>query len=137
MRRAAPRCGAKAKSTGEPCRALALANGRCNAHGGKTPKGDKWHRVQIDRAKTPTAVTKIDRKLSKREAEAKVCQRRIERMTPKQRERYEAWQRSHQPGSTGKRAAARIEREQSDWFRGIVERVDRDRDDKPEVDVFG
>ncbi len=38
------RCGAKAKSTERPCRARALANGRCKYHGGlstgpKTPKG--------------------------------------------------------------------------------------------------
>lgn len=34
---AAPRCGAHARSTGEPCRAPAMANGRCKFHGGKSP----------------------------------------------------------------------------------------------------
>ena len=38
------RCGAHARSTGNPCRAGALANGRCKSHGGKstgprTPEG--------------------------------------------------------------------------------------------------
>jgi len=38
------RCGAYARSTGQPCKALALINGRCRNHGGmstgpKTPKG--------------------------------------------------------------------------------------------------
>ncbi|MCK4870022.1 MAG: hypothetical protein KAS93_02820 [Gammaproteobacteria bacterium] len=38
------RCGAKTKRTGLPCRARALANGRCKYHGGlstgpKTPEG--------------------------------------------------------------------------------------------------
>ena len=37
-------CGAHAKSTGHPCKAKALANGRCKNHGGmstgpKTPEG--------------------------------------------------------------------------------------------------
>jgi len=37
-------CGAYARSTGNPCRAKALANGRCKNHGGmstgpKTPEG--------------------------------------------------------------------------------------------------
>lgn len=37
-------CGAFARSTGKPCQAKALANGRCKNHGGmstgpKTPKG--------------------------------------------------------------------------------------------------
>ena len=31
---AAPRCGARRKRTGEPCRAPAMSNGRCHKHGG-------------------------------------------------------------------------------------------------------
>jgi hypothetical protein len=31
---AAPRCGARRKRTGEPCRAPAMPNGRCHMHGG-------------------------------------------------------------------------------------------------------
>ena len=33
-RRAKVQCGAHARSTGKPCRAKALANGRCKNHGG-------------------------------------------------------------------------------------------------------
>lgn len=29
-----PRCGARTKATGQPCRARALLNGRCKYHGG-------------------------------------------------------------------------------------------------------
>ena len=29
-------CGAHARTTGQPCQAKALANGRCNLHGGKS-----------------------------------------------------------------------------------------------------
>src|SRR4051794_10685849 len=41
---AAPRCGARRKATGQPCRAPAMANGRCHKHGGpstgpRTAKG--------------------------------------------------------------------------------------------------
>jgi hypothetical protein len=41
---AAPRCGARRKSTGTPCRAPAMPNGRCRVHGGpstgpRTPEG--------------------------------------------------------------------------------------------------
>src|SRR5262245_23006363 len=32
---AAPRCGARSKRTGLPCRAAAMPNGRCRVHGGK------------------------------------------------------------------------------------------------------
>src|SRR5262249_49946391 len=41
---AAPRCGARCKRTGKPCRGAAMPNGRCKVHGGKstgprTPEG--------------------------------------------------------------------------------------------------
>ena len=41
---AAPRCGARSKRTGKPCRGAAMPNGRCKVHGGKstgprTPQG--------------------------------------------------------------------------------------------------
>jgi hypothetical protein len=44
MTNAAPRCGARSKRTGKPCRAAAMPNGRCKIHGGKstgprTPEG--------------------------------------------------------------------------------------------------
>jgi len=31
----APRCGAYARTTGQPCRSRAMKNGRCRMHGGK------------------------------------------------------------------------------------------------------
>jgi hypothetical protein len=44
MANAAPRCSARSKRTGKPCRAAAMPNGRCKVHGGKstgprTPEG--------------------------------------------------------------------------------------------------
>jgi hypothetical protein len=44
MANAAPRCGARSKRTGKPCRAAAMPNGRCKVHRGKstgprTPEG--------------------------------------------------------------------------------------------------
>jgi hypothetical protein len=36
MANAAPRCGARSKRTGLPCRAAAMPNGRCKVHGGKS-----------------------------------------------------------------------------------------------------
>jgi hypothetical protein len=32
---ASPRCGAHARTTGQPCRSPAMKNGRCRMHGGK------------------------------------------------------------------------------------------------------
>src|SRR5262245_53545023 len=44
MANAAPRCGARSKRTGKPCRGAAMPNRRCKLHGGKstgprTPEG--------------------------------------------------------------------------------------------------
>src|SRR5437763_12341920 len=44
MANAAPRCGARSRRTGKPCRGAAMPNGRCKVHGGKstgprTPEG--------------------------------------------------------------------------------------------------
>ena len=36
-----PRCGAKSKRTGLPCKAPAMKNGRCRMHGGKSPGAPK------------------------------------------------------------------------------------------------
>lgn len=33
------KCSAKSKRSGQHCKALAMANGKCRVHGGKTPKG--------------------------------------------------------------------------------------------------
>jgi hypothetical protein len=39
-----PRCGAHARTTGEPCKAPAMANGRCRMHGGMSPGGPTGER---------------------------------------------------------------------------------------------
>src|SRR4051794_4073731 len=39
-----PRCGARTKSSGEPCRSPAMKNGRCRMHGGKSPGAPRGNR---------------------------------------------------------------------------------------------
>lgn len=36
-----PQCGAHCRTTGNPCRGPAMANGRCRMHGGKSPGAPK------------------------------------------------------------------------------------------------
>ena len=59
----APRCGAKCKRTGLPCRAVAMANGRCRMHGGRSPGApageEHWNYKHGQRAQT-------DEKLARR-----------------------------------------------------------------------
>lgn len=92
-RRLHPRCNAHAKSTGEPCRQLALENGRCHWHGGRTPKGwSGWGRRQV-RAKpkgkqTASDWRKVEAKLQRRAAEDRDRVRRLRAMSDDQFYRY-------------------------------------------------
>ena len=49
----APRCGAKARRTGCPCRGPAMANGRCRMHGEKAPGHARRRASPAWRGRTP------------------------------------------------------------------------------------
>jgi hypothetical protein len=120
-----PRCGARRKYDGQPCQHIGLANGRCRFHGGKTPKGKQWHKETLPIASG--SVTKLDKKLNDLERRRKKRARRVEAMTQEERERYDAWQRSHKPGGPGDRQRARWDREAR---KRIAEML---RDEEPDV----
>lgn len=110
-----PKCGARRKRDGQPCERFAMANGRCDWHGGKTPRGDQWHKPQF------SAVTgKMYRKLDDLDRRAAKRAARVAAMTPEERERYEAWHRARRPGPAKARAAAREQRRQAAEARKIL-----------------
>ncbi len=102
-----PKCGAKRKSDGLPCQNLAMRNGRCHRHGGKTPTGAQWHRPQWPDKSAPDAMAKLNAKLQTLEKRRKEIERRKLRMTPEERERYDKWHRDRPLGTQEKRAALR------------------------------
>ncbi|MFB9983050.1 hypothetical protein ACFSQQ_28645 [Mesorhizobium kowhaii] len=122
-----PRCGAARKRDGEPCQNLAMANGRCRCHGGKTGKGKDWHRPVWPQRDTPGAMTKLNKKLSTLERAAAKRVKRVAAMTPEQRERHEAWQRAHKPGSAAARQRAKAERKQRAAVRKMLSEQPRSR----------
>lgn len=105
-----PRCGAKAKHTGMPCQNLGLENGRCHLHGGRTPKGDQWHRLQLPQG-PGGSLEKLNRKLRDAARHEKRRAARVAAMNPKERAAYDAWHRAHKPGSISERDMARRDRE--------------------------
>lgn len=113
-----PRCGAK-KRNGEPCQIPASANGRCWRHGGRTPKGEAWHRPRWPNRDAPDLEQKLAAKLKKQAKAAKRRAAKVAAMTPERRAQYEAWQRTHRPGDPGKRATERERRrhDQEAWAR--------------------
>ncbi|CDX62877.1 conserved hypothetical protein [Mesorhizobium plurifarium] len=119
-RHLAPKCGAKAKSHGGPCRQIAMANGRCWAHGGRVPSGENWHKPVWPNRDAPDAEAKLNRKLKDLQRAATKRAKRVAAMTPDERAGYEAWQRSHKPGPATARARARRERLEAKQVREIL-----------------
>ncbi len=116
-----PKCGARAKSTGEPCTHVALANGRCRWHGGRSTAGKNWGKRQFN-SDDPV---KIDRKLSTLERREQKRLARVTAMTPEERQRYARWRNTHKPGPKSARAADRERRRQDRDARGFMEKVMR------------
>ncbi|MEZ0218658.1 MAG: hypothetical protein ACAH22_00030 [Tardiphaga sp.] len=112
LRRSGPKCTAIAKRSGQQCRQSPMANGKCYLHGGRTPKGDGWHRPLWPDGAAPNATERLNRKLEDLQQAAKKRARRLRAMTPDERADYAAWLRSHKPGSAKAREAARIYRKQ-------------------------
>ncbi len=62
----APRCGAHARTTGQPCRSPAMKNGRCRMHGGKAgrkPTHGRYTREAVARQRQAKALLRALREL--------------------------------------------------------------------------
>lgn len=109
-----PRCGAKRRTDGGVCAAIAMSNGRCYLHGGSTPSGKDWHRVQLTNRSKSTK--KLDRKLKALERRRAKQAARVAAMTPEERARYDAWHAARKPGGPEIRRAAADVREFRDML---------------------
>lgn len=127
VRRTLPRCGALARSTGEPCRQIGMENGRCYVHGGRTPKGDDWHKPRWPDGNAASFEEKLNRKLVDRERAAKRRAARLAAMTADERARHEEWQRTHKASSAPKRAKARANRQAAAAIRAALLDADQPR----------
>lgn len=119
-RHLAPKCGAKAKSHGGPCRQIAMANGRCFVHGGRVPSGENWHRPVWPNRDAPDAEAKLNRKLNDLQRAAAKRAKRVAAMTPDERAAHEQWQKTHKPGPAAARARARRERQEAKHVREFL-----------------
>jgi hypothetical protein len=119
-RQKAPKCGADARSTGEPCRQPAMENGRCYYHGGRTPKGEGWHKPLFPRRDSKAAPARLNRKLQDLDKRRKKRAKRIAQMAPEQQEQHAAWQKSHKPGPAGPRATERARRTQNKATKNLL-----------------
>jgi hypothetical protein len=131
-----PKCGATAKGSGEPCKQVAMENGRCAWHGGKTGRKDQWHLPQWPVKSSPNVTKKMNRKIQDRERQARKRAQRLAAMTPEERQRHAEWQKAHRPGPASRRAAERARRAQNRDARERFARVDEPPPQSAEVQAL-
>lgn len=102
-----------------------MANGRCYRHGGKTPKGDGWHKPKWPKGSSPSAERKLRAKLKALEKARRERDERVALMNDVERARYDEWQRTHTPGPMIARQAAKIRREQNAQARADLIRAEQ------------
>jgi hypothetical protein len=112
--RSYPLCNAKRRDGGR-CENLGTGTGgRCRLHGGATPTGKDWHKVQLTNpGKSPEKLERKLRDVARRRAKQAA---RVAAMTPEQRARYDAWHAARRPGGPEVRRAAREAREFRDML---------------------
>jgi len=100
-----PKCSAKAKQTGERCKQTALPNGKCYVHGGRTPSGDEWHRMQLKGrgASLEAAERKLRTVKQRRKKRAAAAAERAASMTPEELADLERRRKAARPGTLGER----------------------------------
>jgi len=135
-RRHMAKCGARRRDGGE-CQEIAMLNGRCFRHGGKTPRGDSFHIIQWPHKNAPNAMEKMSRKLAAKQKEAAARERRVRLMSKAELAEYRKWQATHKPGSTKARAADRERRRQDREARASMLRAQLAIAIEDGVGVFG
>ncbi|TPL87119.1 hypothetical protein [Mesorhizobium sp. B2-3-12] len=67
-------------------------------------------------------MAKLDRKLKALDRAAAKRAKRVAAMSPEQRQRYDAWQKTHQPGPAAARQRKRADRKSAADLRDLVSR---------------
>lgn len=107
---AMPKCGARSKQTGEPCKQpVKEAGKRCHFHGGATPKGRDWHRRQYPGPMA--APSRLNKKLLTLEVRDRKAALRRSNMTPEEREKHEKRREFAMPGTPLEREYKRRRKE--------------------------
>lgn len=109
-----PLCNAKRRDGGRCGNLGTGTGGRCRLHGGATPTGKDWHRVQL--TNPGNCPKKLERKLKDVARRRAKQAARVAAMTPEQRARYDAWHAARKPGGAEVRRAAAQVREFRDML---------------------
>ncbi|WP_072375049.1 hypothetical protein [Rhizobium tibeticum] len=97
-----------------------MSNGRCAYHGGRTPKGDEWHKPRWPNGDASNAEKRLQRKLRDLERAKRKRDARLARMTPEERDRSAAKSRAARPRPAKERAADRAARKEAAKTRALL-----------------
>ncbi|SFZ86675.1 hypothetical protein SAMN02983003_3869 [Devosia enhydra] len=111
---------------------VALANGRCRFHGGKTPKGADWHKPVFSDGKTPGGQDKLNRKLYDLERARQKRAQRLATMTPAERAAYRKWHEARQPSQAARISYRERKRQAQEAKAALAHAAGRDSAD-PEL----
>lgn len=126
VRANAPKCGAKSRQTGLPCKNPVKEEGkRCRYHGGATPKGKDWHRRQF-----PSSPHRLEGKMKALRRRDREAEERRAAMTPEEREKHEERRRHRQPGTPLERRKAKYDREARKMVSALLDNPDKRRSDE-------
>lgn len=120
------KCGAKSRSTGEPCRAPVVpGKNRCRWHGGLVPSGDQWHTLQWPKGAAKDWQKKLNEKLKRDERNQRRKERRLAKMSPEERAEYDKWLKFHRPGSKVERSKPRAAKKAAEEFKALANQPER------------
>lgn len=120
------KCGAKSRSTGEPCRAPVVpGKNRCRWHGGLVPSGDQWHTLQWPKPDAKDWQKKLNEKLKRDERNRRRKERRLAKMSPEQRAKYDEWLKYRRPGSKVERSKPRAAKKAAEEFKALTEQPEQ------------
>ncbi len=121
-----PRCGAKRRTDGEPCQAPVVpGKNRCRWHGGLVPSGDQWHTLQWPKGDAKDWQKKLNAKLQRDERNRRRKERRLAKLSPEERAKYEEWAKYHRPGSKIERSKARAAKKVAAAVKSSLEEPER------------
>lgn len=129
-----PKCGAKTRADGAPCRNPVAEEGqRCRLHGGATPKGKDWHRRQFP--KKGASISKLQKKLSELSKRDQKAEERRAAMSPEERAMHEKRRRANRPGTPSERQQARDGRKAMKLVQGLLQHKNAISDEVSALDA--
>jgi hypothetical protein len=98
---------------------------RCRWHGGLVPCGDQWHTLQWPKGDAKDWPKKLNEKLKRDERNRRRKERRLAKMSPEQRAKYDDWLKYRRPGPKVERSKPRAAKKAAEEFKARAAQPER------------